>query len=266
MARSKVRSYLSSAMVLLAFDWPEGATRNDFLGFAIKREPGFDRNRSSWLPNRIGFEGPAPRGEDLPTNKNPIQKFMWWDARINEDDIEKAFTYTVFPVVGTKDNPLLVKTNSISTDIRIPEKEVNNIGTYFNRAIVSSQAFSKKFKRITKEKLPQALEWLANGLEKVIPNFSQDAQSVEGAVYHLSDEVWVIPTFANYDGNISIVLDSNQEDESNDVAKQILGSKATVQLIPRTKSNIMHNKMLVKFRNGNPSSLLTGSANLLQEG
>lgn len=266
MARSKVRPYLSSAMVLLAFDWPEGATKNDFLGFAIKREPGFNRNRSSWLPNRIGFEGPAPRGEDLPTNKNPIQKFMWWDARINENDIGKAFTYTVFPVVGTKDNPLLVKTNSISTDIRIPEKEVNNIGTYFNRAVVSSQAFSKKFKRITKEKLPQALEWLANGLEKVISNFSQDAQSVEGAVYHLSDEVWVIPTFANYDGNISIVLDSNQEDESNDVAKQILGSKATVQLIPRTKSNIMHNKMLVKFRNGNPSSLLTGSANFTTGG
>jgi hypothetical protein len=119
MSQVKVRSYLSSAMVLLAFDWNEGAKKNDFLGFAIKREPGFGGNRSSWLPNRIGFEGPAPRGEDLPTNDNPIQKFMWWDARINENDTGNTFTYTIFPTVGTKDNVRLVKTASTSASQNI---------------------------------------------------------------------------------------------------------------------------------------------------
>ena len=38
---TKVRSYLSPTLVLLALDWPDGATRADFLGFAIERAPGF---------------------------------------------------------------------------------------------------------------------------------------------------------------------------------------------------------------------------------
>jgi hypothetical protein len=60
------RSYLSPTLVLLAFDWPDGAFREDFLGFAIERQPGFERAAKSWLPNRIGFQGPAPDQRDKP--------------------------------------------------------------------------------------------------------------------------------------------------------------------------------------------------------
>jgi len=51
------KSYVSPTLVLLAFDWPAGAERNDFLGFAIQRTPGFSGGDPSWLPNRIGFNG-----------------------------------------------------------------------------------------------------------------------------------------------------------------------------------------------------------------
>ena len=37
-----VRSYLSPPF-LLAFDWPDAASRSDFLGFAIRRTPGSGR-------------------------------------------------------------------------------------------------------------------------------------------------------------------------------------------------------------------------------
>src|SRR5262249_35562115 len=78
----KVRSkaYLSPTLVLLAFDWADGGQRKDFLGFAIRRSPGYQQETQSWLPNRVGFEGPAPDGGDLPSNTSPIQKFLWWDA------------------------------------------------------------------------------------------------------------------------------------------------------------------------------------------
>ena len=39
---------------------------------------------ASWLPNRLGFNGPPPEGEpDPPSDKAPIQKFLWWDARLD---------------------------------------------------------------------------------------------------------------------------------------------------------------------------------------
>ncbi|WP_202801513.1 hypothetical protein [Bradyrhizobium yuanmingense] len=109
MTKVIVRSYLSPTLVLLAMDWPDGADRKDFLGFAIRRTPPFrsgdapvtiDGKKWNWLPNRLGFEGPAPEGHDLPTDRAPIQKFMWWDARIDEDQPGSKFTYVIAPVVG----------------------------------------------------------------------------------------------------------------------------------------------------------------------
>src|SRR5271157_6528902 len=55
----QVRPYLSPTLVLLAFDWAEGRDRNDFLGFAIRRTPGFGRQSQSWPPNRLSFDGSA---------------------------------------------------------------------------------------------------------------------------------------------------------------------------------------------------------------
>ena len=63
-------------MILLAFDLAIGVKRNDFLSFAIQRNPGFDSNHSNWFPNGIGFGDPAPEGKNLPISYRPIQKFM----------------------------------------------------------------------------------------------------------------------------------------------------------------------------------------------
>ena len=55
MAKIIMRSYASPALVLLAFDWPEADQHADFLGFAIRRTPGFYGQVQSWLPNRRRF-------------------------------------------------------------------------------------------------------------------------------------------------------------------------------------------------------------------
>jgi hypothetical protein len=100
-AKAKVRAYLSPTLVLLAFDWEEGSSRADFLGFGISLTPGFNIPKSSWLPNRIGFDGPDPKNLDLPSDQNPIHKFIRWDARIDTNDRFKKFTYSVILVVGS---------------------------------------------------------------------------------------------------------------------------------------------------------------------
>ena len=89
MSKVKIRPYCSPTLVLLAFDWPDG-DRRDFLGFAIQRSPGYRKpdgteETESWLPNRVGFDGPE-QGRDFPSDTCPIQKFQWWDARIDDPD------------------------------------------------------------------------------------------------------------------------------------------------------------------------------------
>ena len=79
MALTAARAYLSPTLVLLAFDWPDGEQRNDFLGFAIKRTPGFldfttgTLAASSFLPNRLNFNGPPAEGQpDFPSDEARI--------------------------------------------------------------------------------------------------------------------------------------------------------------------------------------------------
>src|SRR5258707_4602650 len=96
-----IRSFTSPTLVLLAFDWPDGDAKADFLGFAIERTLGFDGAAQSWLPNRIGFDGPNPDQSDFRSDEAPIQKFYWWDARINTRDRGSKFLYRVVPVTGT---------------------------------------------------------------------------------------------------------------------------------------------------------------------
>jgi hypothetical protein len=66
------KSYASPTVVLLAYDWPEGDGRVDFLGFAIERRPGFHAAAASWLPNRIGFNGPQADHSDFLSKDTPM--------------------------------------------------------------------------------------------------------------------------------------------------------------------------------------------------
>ncbi|RAG14586.1 phospholipase, partial [Burkholderia multivorans] len=147
----RVRSYLSPTLVLLAFDWPDAQSRADFLGFAIRRTPGFRsadgsrRASASWLPNRLTFDGPAADTQgDAPTDQAPIQKFMWWDARIDPQDRGAAFRYDVYPVVGTPERLQLLDAQAGVCRIVLPAHIEEGIGTWFNRAVVSSQAFARQ--------------------------------------------------------------------------------------------------------------------------
>ncbi|MGF6773385.1 phosphatidylserine/phosphatidylglycerophosphate/cardiolipin synthase-like enzyme [Paraburkholderia sp. GAS199] len=290
-----VRSYLSPTLVLLAFDWPEGQNRDDFLGFAIKRTPGFvsenghDREASSWLPNRLTFKGAVPSTQaDAPSNTAPIQKFMWWDARIDEPDREKPFAYKVYPVVGTPDAPQLLEAQMAECKLTLPAHIEAGIGTWFNRAVVSSQAFARKVAALhlaPNEAPPpaQALRlrtWLANDLQEVFSLTLAHAHRAAAAVYHLTDPLWAIPAFAAFGKEqgktaLAIVYDSHEVREKGKPPAPSPNQPAVDQLAdvasfaPRDKTHIMHDKFIV-VDNGNgqasPARLLTGSANFTTEG
>jgi phosphatidylserine/phosphatidylglycerophosphate/cardiolipin synthase-like enzyme len=285
------RAYLSPTLVLLALNWDEGATRADFLGFAIKRSPGFwsadgkHREQESWLPNRLTFKGPVEANHpDAPTNTAPIQKFMWWDARIDEPDREQSFTYTAYPVVGSADAPQLLDAQKAQVKITLPAHIEDGIGTWFNRAVVSSQAFTRQVKAmgLDPNQTPPADKalllrtWLANDLEQSFAAALDGAAHAASAIYHLTDDLWVIPALKHFGEQhdpaaSAIVYDSHPDAASkkspNQPAVDALGKLIT--FYPRRATNIMHDKFIVTDTpqsRGKPARLLTGSANFTTEG
>lgn len=292
----RVRPYLSPSLVLLALDWPEGEGRNDFLGFAIKRTPGFldlstnEREASSWLPNRVGFDGPPAEGEpDFPTNDAPVQKFMWWDARLEGFTSADAIAYEVWAVTGDPDagKLTLVSGSKAKEVIHLPDHVEHGIGTWFNRAVMSSQAFSRKVKALNlkgaKPTAAQELElrtWLSNGMEAPLAHFIRDATSLAGAIYHLTDDLWTIPTLKTAMGSrtIGLVYDSHQETDKKTKKKLptpnqgALDTLTKIKFFARDKTRIMHNKFLVDGKalmakkGQEPLRLTCGSANYTTEG
>src|SRR5262245_39245980 len=120
MADVTVRSFCSPNVVLLAFDWPDGARHDDFVGFKIERSPGFDGAATSPLPNRISFEKPEVVGQEVGSDKAPIQKFLWWDARVDpsesKDKLSK-YRYTVTPMIIGANGALKPGAASSSVDV-----------------------------------------------------------------------------------------------------------------------------------------------------
>src|SRR5262249_39298592 len=145
MTKAKVRAYASPGCVLLAFDWTEGSTHEDFLGFAIQRSPGYGRNSDpQFLFNKLDFAPIVPGTRAKRSDLAPIQKFNWWDGGINQADQGRTFKYTVIPVLGTGPDDLHLQTQAAqSVSVAIPEPLQGKIATYFNRAVVSSQSFLK---------------------------------------------------------------------------------------------------------------------------
>lgn len=304
----KLRGYLSPTLVLLALDWDEGGTRADFLGFAIKRSPGFrsvdgkTQKDESWLPNRVTFDGPvSANAADVDSDKAPIQKFMWWDARIDEPDRGATFTYTAYPVVGTPAHPRILTEAAGATTVTLPPHIKDGIGTWFNRAVLSSQAFSRKLKamKLSPTAAPPAdkalvlREWLANDLHKAFGQVLGGASRAVGAVYHLTDKLWAIPRLSDFaqaqgEHSLAIVYDSHiipgkkaKPAMNGKPARAAVPAKPSpnqdvvdehghsIDFFPRDKTSIMHNKYLASDgpdATGKPSRVLMGSANFTTEG
>ncbi len=261
--QTKVRAYTSPTLVLLAMDWPDGKSFADFLGYAILRSPGFQPGeKDGYLLNKVGFAPPGPKSQSLPSNVSPIQKFLWWDSAITDKDRGKMFVYTVTPVRGTGPQSLSLQHQSeTALTLTVPQVERENISTWFNRAVVSSQAFSHRFPDPKKD-LVNAMIWLANGMQEAFPAILKSAREIDGAIYHLTDNQWVVPALKKFRGALSIVYQDRKNDRTSLPAIKLLKS-SRFHADSRSKTNIMHDKFLVDSK-GN--RLLMGSANFTPEG
>ena len=95
----------------------------------------------------------------------------------------------------------------------MPPIERNGISTWFNRAVVSSQSFQREFPDPEKD-LDSVMKWLANGMQDAFSGILHGATEIDGAIYHLTDNEWVVPALQGFNGSLSLVY----EDRANDTA------------------------------------------------
>ena len=261
--KARARPYPSPGMVLLAMDWPAGSKFADFLGFAILRAPGFHPGeKDGYLLNKNSFSAPGRNSQWLPSNLAPFQKFLWWDGAINDGDRGKTFKYTVTPVRGTGPQHLNLQHEAeVTVSVTIPKNAQDGISTWFNRAVVSSQAFSREFRHPEKT-IDKAMAWLANGLQRAFFDILSGNDPIVGAIYHLTDKEWVLPAMKKFKGNLSLVYHNKNDDHASFPAIKLLKSPK-FESDPRSKTNIMHHKFLADVKRGR---LLMGSANFTPEG
>jgi phosphatidylserine/phosphatidylglycerophosphate/cardiolipin synthase-like enzyme len=114
--------------------------------------------------------------------------------------------------------------------------------------------------------------WLSNGLENVVPDFLKHSDGVAGAIYHLTDWLFIIPALDAFSRKHPLALvydskliDSNGKKECpNEKVVQELGDSS--EFFPRDKANIMHNKFLISGAGvteagAKPMRVVMGSAN-----
>ena len=183
------KAYSGTTGILLAFDiLPE--KRSSLLGFAISRKilSGRYKNRIGWLQGILDFPGTTKNpGELIATNIAPIQKFRWSDYSVYPDT---EYCYKVHPVYSSSSTSITALNRRIYLE-EGPEIIIRTQGFHgehsiiFNRAVASSQAFSRRFPDLDKEieearsagtlgskTLPQdALDWLSRGLVEQIESF-----------------------------------------------------------------------------------------------
>ncbi|MCA1510196.1 phospholipase D-like domain-containing protein [Bradyrhizobium sp. NBAIM01] len=260
-----VKAYASPSCVLLTFDGKDGPEHDDFLGFAIQRNPGYGRDgKPQLLCNKLDFVPLAEDARPKGSHKAPIQKSNWWDGGINIDDQGRTFEYTVIPVRGTGADDLQLQHGAAAKkSVTVPRSLEGQIATYFNRAVVSAQGFAKQ-----KDKpLEKRMDWLANGLQNAVPQILSESNAFECAIYHLSDNQWIVPAFEAFKGRGSIIyFDKADDAKSCAAAQRIAKERPNISIHERdVVSKLMHDKFIISYRKKREQAVLMGSTNFTPE-
>jgi phosphatidylserine/phosphatidylglycerophosphate/cardiolipin synthase-like enzyme len=293
----QVKAYAGTTGVLLAFN-VEPNKRADLLGFAVSRETlsGRFAGRIGWLQGILDFPGATKgRGELIATNVAPIQKFRWSDYSVYPGT---QYAYTVHPVFRSGSSPVTASNRRLFLEAG-PRVVVETQGfqgenaIIFNRAVASSQAFSRRFPDLDAEiqqakeagtlgtkTLPQsALDWLSRGLVEQIESFIAQAKDKSWAIdlaiyeYHLPCLHHAMVAAGQRGVKVRVLYHAKKDDDATAENEHLLHDPeiSDASFYPRVTTAIMHNKFVVLSRvelSGayTPVAVLAGSTNWTENG
>lgn len=286
----RVRAVAGTYVVILAWDFTAGqeAKKDGLMGFAIQREElkGDNVIERYWMTGIKRFKdkdrGLAP-GTPVSTAEHPIQSFQWADYTAETD---RTYRYTIVPVYGTikmleRDDVSSV-TIEIATEVEYllhPDKEndTERHDVYFNRGVIGSQAYARRFgNRDPHADNPAAEEmvWLSRGLFEALTRFislaDSNSYSLRAALYefHYQPVANAFSKAIEAGADVKIVYDdeSTYKDSNRETIRNARLDEMKA-VIPRTvMEGIRHNKFIVLLKNGVPLAVWTGSTNISKGG
>lgn len=293
-----VKAYAGSTGVLLAFNFEKDESRTGFLGFAVERKD--SGSAPFYLPTMLPFQGQAHLpGQPIPSNLAPVQKFRWSDYTVSPDT---PYTYIVSALYGSSTSlvPKMTASVTISTQSISPSSVIGNpanVALVFNRAVASSQAFSREFPATTaklnralakpapaagKKKrtdgilTPAEMAWLSRGLKEQIVGFIALAKDSSYALdiaiyqYELPDIYQAVDAAYKAGVNIRLIYHSKKGDAQTQRNEASAAGLPAADKYGRVTSAIFHHKFIVLSRmNGSertPQAVLCGSTNFTLNG
>lgn len=261
-----VRAISGTYVVLLGIDVDRAAMAGSH-GFGIERLD-HTEGEHRWLPNNLRFaavaESPDPAiAKQWGTDYNPLQTYLWGDYTAKPDHV---YTYVVHSM-GGEPGERMVPRQTVSVRVRTEQPE--NQGVWFNRGVISSQAYAQRFSNKHPRDVAngEAWRWLSRGLLEAFQDFVGHAVDerwdVHGSLYEFR-HAGAIEAFAvakRAGARIHLVV---EEGAANEAAAEAAG--LTEHITWRRNAVIPHNKFVVLSRDGMPIAVWTGSTNLTENG
>ena len=132
----------------LAMDWADGAMFKDFLGFAILRSPGFHLGeKDGYSSTRSASRLRDPVRSRCQATSRLYRSFCGGIPRLRRPTGERNSPTRSRPCAALVrwTSSFMMKPRPKPVEVPVPTVERDKISTWFNRAVVSSQSFSKKF-------------------------------------------------------------------------------------------------------------------------
>jgi phosphatidylserine/phosphatidylglycerophosphate/cardiolipin synthase-like enzyme len=286
----RARAIAGTYVVTLAWDFPPGreAKREGLMGFAVERPElkGMDVVERYWMRSIKRFrdkdQGLLP-GTPVSTADHPIQSFQWADYTAHTD---RHYLYRIVPVYGPVKNLTLDEGSAvvlgITTEIEFLLKpdaanDTARDDVYFNRGVIGSQAFARRFKNADpKDASPKSEEmaWLSRGLYEALQAFiglAKDEHFALRAAFYEFQYQPIANAFAKAveaGADIKIVYDAESTyKHENELTIANAGLEQMGAVKPRTVSEgIRHNKFIVLLEDETPIAVWTGSTNISEGG
>lgn len=252
------------------------------LGFGIQRTDHNSNDQTYWLAGFKTFkESGLPPGTLVPTNKHPIQAFLWGDYTARKDH---DYTYRFVVMRGRPE--ALEESEELSIPISMEREEGAAHEVYFNRGVAGSQAYVRKFGNKSPDEVgQQAYDWLSRGLFEAMRDYLRQANDNSWGVHAAVYEFNYLPVLKEFQAAIDrgaevmIIFDDKNDGKYDDKHNPIGPWKANREALqkagisqshfkPRKKnpSFISHNKFIVLLQNGVPKQVWTGSTNITRGG
>jgi phosphatidylserine/phosphatidylglycerophosphate/cardiolipin synthase-like enzyme len=215
-------------------------------------------------------------GTPVPLDEHPVQSFGWGDYTCKPG---LTYDYRIVPVYG---KPKLLElrdasavTVRITTEQERQDREGNPVAhdVYFNRGIVGSQAYARKFGNANPDPddpESREMKWLSRGLYEALLGFIGLAQDQRFALRGAFYEFHFVPAAMEFlraherGVDVKIVYDCESTYKDDNIATLThVGLYSPDLAIARTVTEgIRHNKFLVLVEDDVPVAVWTGSTNL----